>query len=112
MTHIDEKYSILPGKKFSSMIYREHSTAANANACGRTDGGAPITGTPRTAALREPIDALAGWLDRIEAQATQPSALDSAQARLTGSWDALLDSGRIRQRPQPQRSARTCCGRC
>jgi hypothetical protein len=45
--------------------------------------------TNDTADLREAITALTLRLDRIEAQGAQPSALDSAQARLTGAWDAL-----------------------
>jgi hypothetical protein len=52
-----------------------------------------MTETPRTgddpAALRDAIEALTARLDRIEAQAAQPSAFDTAQERLTGAWDAL-----------------------
>jgi hypothetical protein len=52
-----------------------------------------MTETPRptedTAALREAIAALAMRLDRIEAQAAQPSVLASAEARLSGAWNAL-----------------------
>lgn len=52
-----------------------------------------MTDTPRqtddAADLREAIAALTERLDRIEARATQPSAFDSAQARLTEAWDAL-----------------------
>ena len=52
-----------------------------------------MTDTPRptddTTALREAIAALTARLDRIEAQAAQPSAISGAQARLSGAWEAL-----------------------
>lgn len=55
-----------------------------------------MTDTPRptddTAALCEAITALTARLDRIEAQAAQPSAISSAQARLSGAWEALRGS--------------------
>ena len=57
-----------------------------------------MTDTPRpsddTTALREAIAALTERLDRIEARAARPSALDGAQARLTDAWDALRGTSR------------------
>ena len=57
-----------------------------------------MTDTPRPSdditALREAIAALTKRLNRIEAQGAHPSALDGAQARLTGAWDALRGSAR------------------
>lgn len=57
-----------------------------------------MTDTPRptddTAALREAIAALTQRLDQIEADAMRPSALDGAQARLTGAWGALSGTSR------------------
>ena len=46
------------------------------------------------AALRESIATLTARLDRIETQPPQPSTLDSAEARLTGAWDALRGNGK------------------
>lgn len=45
-------------------------------------------------ALREAMASLSERLDRIEAQGARPSALDSAQARLTGAWEALRGAAR------------------
>jgi hypothetical protein len=55
------------------------------------------------AALREAIATLSARLDRVETQAAQPSTLDSAQARLTGAWDALRGGGKERASPSTGR---------
>lgn len=55
-----------------------------------TDTSLPTDDTPAdTTTLRDAVTALTARLDRIEAQAAQPSLLDNAQTRLTGAWDAL-----------------------
>lgn len=69
-----------------------------------------MTDTPRQADdatdLREAIAALTERLDRIEAHATRPSALDGAQARLTGAWDALRGSSREPESAAPTKQRR------
>lgn len=64
-----------------------------------------MTETPRptddTAALRAAVESFAARLDRIEAQAAQPSALGSAQDRLTGAWEALRGSAKGPEDGQP-----------
>ncbi|SNT41452.1 hypothetical protein SAMN05421763_11610 [[Luteovulum] sphaeroides subsp. megalophilum] len=69
-----------------------------------------MTDTPHpaddTATLRESIAALTARLDQIEAQAARPSALDGAQARLTGAWDALRGTSRDPEGAAPTRQSR------
>lgn len=69
-----------------------------------------MTDTPSpsddTTALREAIAALTERLDRIEAQGARPSALDGAQARLTGAWDALRGTSRDPEGAAPTRQSR------
>ncbi len=69
-----------------------------------------MTDTPRQADdatdLREAIAALTARLDRIEAQGARPSALDGAQARLTGAWDALRGTAREPESAAPPQQRR------
>ncbi|GAA0306236.1 hypothetical protein [Rhodovulum strictum] len=69
-----------------------------------------MSDTPRpsddTTALREAIAALTERLDRIEAQAARPSALDGAQARLTGAWVALRGTSHDPEGAAPTRQSR------
>lgn len=70
-----------------------------------------MTDTPRQADeatdLREAIAVLTERLDRIEAHATRPSALDGAQARLTGAWDALRGTAREPEGAAPTQQRRS-----